>query len=359
MAAAWLPCTASAETAGEEISAGERKAMTAAAEGFRKDFNVPGLSVAIARAGRLVYAEGFGTADQGVAVRPSHLFRIASISKPITSVAIFSLVEQGRLKLSNKVFGADGILQGQYGRRPYMRFIEEITVEHLLTHTCGGWQNDRSDPMFKNPQMNHRQLISWTLDNQPLVNAPGTNFAYSNFGYCVLGRVIEKVTSRSYASHVAAAVLGRCGVTAMRIAGNTRAERAPGEVAYYPEGDPYGMNVRRMDSHGGWIASATDLVRFAIHVDGLAPDRDILKLETIRTMTTPTAANPRYAKGWATNGRNWWHTGGLSGTTSIMVRTSSGFCWAALANARHRGSSGGALDRLVWTMVRAVKDWNA
>src|SRR5262249_13165558 len=204
-----------------------------------------------------------------------------------------------------KVFGADGILQGQYGRRPYMRFIEEITVEHLLTHTCGGWQNDRNDPMFKNPQMSHQQLISWTLDNQPLVNAPGTNFAYSNFGYCVLGRVIEKVTGRSYASHVVASVLGRCGVTAMRIAGNTRAERAPGEVAYYPEGDPYGMNVRRMDSHGGWIASATDLVRFAIHVDGLAPDRDILKSETIRTMTTPTAANARYAKGWAVNGRNW------------------------------------------------------
>ena len=118
------------------------------------------------------------------------------------------------------------------------------------------------------------------------------------------------------------------------------------------------MNVTRMDSHGGWLASATDLVRFAMHVDGLAAERSILKPDTIKTMTAPSAANRGYAKGWAVNGRNWWHNGSLPGTTSIMVRTQSGFCWAALANARH-GESGGALDRLVWTMVRAVGAWKA
>src|SRR5439155_13313726 len=114
-----MPRAVLAEAAVQEISPDERQAMAAAANGFRKDFNAPGLSVAIARAGRLVYAEGFGAADQGVAVKPSHLFRIASVSKPITSVAIFSLIEQGRLQLSDKVFGANGILQARYGRRPY------------------------------------------------------------------------------------------------------------------------------------------------------------------------------------------------------------------------------------------------
>jgi CubicO group peptidase (beta-lactamase class C family) len=212
--------------------------------------------------------------------------------------------------------------------------------------------------MFKNPQMNHQQLIAWTLDNAPLVTAPGTKHAYSNFGYCVLGRVIEKVTRQSYANYVGAAVLGRCGITGMRIAGNTRAQRAQEEVAYYPDGNPYGMNVTRMDSHGGWIASASDLVRLTLHVDGFSAERDILKPDTIRTMTTPSEVNRGYAKGWAITGRNWWHNGSLPGTTSIMVRTGSGFCWAALANARH-GNSGGALDRLVWTMARTVKAWKA
>ena len=357
-AAAWMPLRALAEPNGQEASPDERKAMAAAAEGFCRDFNVPGLSVAIARAGRLVYAEGFGLADQGNPVKPSHLFRIASVSKPITSVAVFTLVEQGRLSLSDKVFGANGILQGQYGPRSRRPFVEDITVEHLLTHICGGWQNDGNDPMFKNPQMSHQQLIAWTLENQPLLNPPGAKYAYSNFGYCVLGRIIEKVSRQSYASYATSAVLGRCGITAMRIAGNTRAQRSPNEVAYYPDGNPYGMNVARMDSHGGWIASATDLVRFAMHVDGLAAERSILKADTIKTMTAPSAANRGYAKGWAVNGRNWWHNGSLPGTTSIMVRTQSGFCWAALANARH-GESGGALDRLVWTMVRAVGAWKA
>ncbi len=187
---------------------------------------------------------------------------------------------------------------------------------------------------------------------------PRAKYAYSNFGYCVLGRIIEKVSRQSYAAYASSAVLGRCGITAMRIAGNTRAQRSPNEVAYYPDGNPYGMNVTRMDSHGGWIASATDLVRFAMHVDGLAAERSILKPDTIKAMTTPSAVNRGYAKGWAVNARNWWHNGSLPGTTSIMVRTQSGFCWAALANARH-GESGGALDRLVWSMVRAVSAWKA
>src|ERR1043166_4656516 len=358
LGAAVIALPRATEAAGDEISADERKAMAEAANAFCKDFNIPGLSVAIARAGRLAYAEGFGAADKGVAVRPSHLFRIASVSKPITSVAIFTLIEQGKLKLEDRVFGTNGILGTAYGRRPYRPYIEDITVEHLLTHTAGGWQNDGNDPMFKNPQMNHQQLISWTIDNQPLANPPGTKHAYSNFGYCVLGRVIEKVTRQPYANYVGQAVLGRCGITDMRIAGNTKAQRLPNEVAYFPDGNPYGMNVTRMDSHGGWIASASDLAQLALHVDGFSAERDVLKLETIRTMTAPSAANRGYAKGWAISGRNWWHNGSLPGTTSIMVRTGSGFCWAALANARH-GNSGGALDKLVWTMARAVKAWKA
>jgi hypothetical protein len=78
---------------------------------------------------------------------------------------------------------------------------------------------------------------------------------------------------------VRAAILKRCGVTGMRIAGNTLAERAPGEVTYYGAGrqDPYDMNVRRMDSHGGWLATARDLAMFASHVDGHSASRNIME----------------------------------------------------------------------------------
>jgi CubicO group peptidase (beta-lactamase class C family) len=239
--------------------------------------------------------------------------------------------------------------------------VKEITVHHLLTHTGGGWQNNRSDPMFLHPEMGHHELIEWTLQHAPLTHAPGTHYAYSNFGYCVLGRVLEKITSLPYPEAVQREILSKCEINQMRISGNTAADRAKNEVAYYgpPEGAPYRMNVARMDSHGGWLATAADLVRFAMHVDGFATTRNILKRDTITAMTTPSRVNPEYACGWSVTPQpNWWHSGSLPGTSSIMVRTARGLCWAALANIRSAGI-GPALDRLMWQIVRAVPAWKA
>jgi CubicO group peptidase (beta-lactamase class C family) len=341
----------------------ELQAMQATAAAFMTKHKVPGLSVAIAKEGRLVYAEGYGFADKekNETVTPRHLFRIASVTKPITSVAIFRLIEAGKLRLSDKVFGPNAILGTAYGEPPYQRFVEDITVEHLLTHTAGGWRNDGRDPMFSHPRMDHQELITWTIAHQPLSDPPGEKYAYSNFGYCILGRVIEKLTGKPYPQAVGELVFAPCGITGMRLGGNTRAERAPSEVIYYDQngGDPYGMNVRRMDSHGGWLATPTDLVRFLVRVDGFPTKPDILKPETIKTMTTPPAASPGYAKGWAVNKyNNWWHMGSLPGTITVMVRTSGQFCWAALTNTRNANSSMGAdLDHLIWDMVGKIKQW--
>jgi CubicO group peptidase (beta-lactamase class C family) len=308
-----------------------------------------------ARAGEIVLAQGYGFANPatGVRVSPEHQFRIASLSKPFTAATVFALIEKRKLRLADRVFGANGILGFDYGRQPYGRFIEDITIEHLLTHTAGGWRNDNTDPMFRNPQMNHAQLIAWTLDNMPLKNPPGTAYAYSNFGYCLLGRVIEKATHQFYPTMVRDNVFHGCGITDMRIAGNTLALRAPQEVVYGgPDGDPYGMNVTRMDSHGGWVATAGDVAKFLMAVGGSAASQ-LLRPETVVVMTTPRT-NPGYAKGWSINGRNWWHSGSLPGTSAVMVRTPN-LVWCALANGRNsRTESVGALDRMMWNVVKAV-----
>ena len=330
-----------------------------AARQFMDKHNVPGLSVAIARHGQFVFQDGFGFADQaaGEAVKPTHRFRIASVSKPLTSAAIFNLIEQGRLKLDARVFGAGGVLDTDYGGTLPER-VTRITIHHLLTHTGGGWTNDGNDPMFRNPKMTHQELITWTLANQPLKNEPGEHYAYSNFGYCVLGRVLEKISGQPYAAWVRQAVFQPCGVEDMEIAGNTLAQRAPREVRYYG-GNAYGMNVTRMDSHGGWIGTPSDLVRFAMHVDGFATTPSLLRPETIKTMTTGTSANQGYACGWAVNGvHNWWHGGSLPGTTTILVRTASGLCWAGFANGRGEGVDL-ALDQMMWKMAKAVPAWRA
>lgn len=286
-----------------EPTQSERAAMSNLAREFMQRYAMPGLAVAVGRAGSILYEDAFGWADSETRERvsPRHLFRIASVTKPITSVALFSLIEAGRIRLTDRIFGPGAITGTDYGAPPYHPGVDQITVEHLLTHTSGGWANDAADPMFMNPAMNHVQLIESTLRNRPLDQPPGRGYAYSNFGYCVLGRVIERISQQNYANYVRDSVLKRCGITAMTIGGNTLGQRYPREVKYYDqdEGAPYAMNVARMDSHGGWIAQPRDLVQFLMHVSGYATPPNILEPQSIRTMTTGSAANPRYAKGWS------------------------------------------------------------
>jgi CubicO group peptidase (beta-lactamase class C family) len=338
----------------------EQDAIRSIAEAFLSESGIKGMSIAYGRGGKIGFEQGFGFADaEGKEpVTPNHLFRIASVSKPITATAVMMCIEKGLLTLESKVFGPQGILDNEYGGK-LPETVLAITVDHLLTHTSGGWTNDRNDPMFRNPEMSHEELIVWTLKNQEQIHPPGKNYGYSNFGYCLLGRVLEKVMKQPYEALVTQHVLSKCGIKDMRVAGNTLEQRKPNEVVYHTEqpGAAYGMNVARMDAHGGWIATARELVSFASQLPKTGPQSGLLTDESIHTMTTPGTINPEYARGWAVNKvPNWWHGGSLPGTSTIMVHTVRGTCWAGLLNGRTKGS-GGALDRLMWKMGGAVDSW--
>lgn len=336
---------------------------------FMTNYNIPGASLALANQGRLVFAQSFGLADRATneAVTTNHRFRIASISKPITAVAIFRLIESGRLNLGDRVFGSGNILGTTYGTTPYGANITQITVQNLLEHTSG-WARSQ-DPMFGHFELDQDGLIDWMLDNEPLTHVPGTTFEYLNFGYCVLGRVIEAVSGLSYAAYVQQQVLNPCGITDMAIAGDTLAARRPNEVVYYAQGTPgpYTIRVSRMDAHGGWIATPKDLLRFLVRVDGFPGKSDILTPTSITTMFTPTTAvTPSgdpvgYAKGWVTNALgNHWHDGDLPGNAGILVSTSGQFGWAVLVNSRDDSrleAMRADLDNLMWTIVRAIPNW--
>ena len=83
----------------------ERNAMRKTALAVMNAHSIPGLSMSIARHGNIVYEEALGFADSQGKITPSNLFRIASVSKPITSVAVFTLTERGRISLEDFVFG--------------------------------------------------------------------------------------------------------------------------------------------------------------------------------------------------------------------------------------------------------------
>jgi CubicO group peptidase (beta-lactamase class C family) len=350
----------------------QRGEMGRIAAAFRRQFSVPASSIAISRNGQFVYDEAVGMADRQhlMQVQQASLFRIASLTKPITAVTIFSLIEQGKLNLTDKVFGPSGILGTKYGKPPYKQYVSDITVDHLLTHTAGGWPNDPADPMMRNLSWDQTKLITETIADVSLTNPPGTHWAFSNFGYCVLGRVIEGVVGQPYASYVQANILAPCGISTMQIGANKESQRAANEVVYYGQysEDPYKINVTRMDADDGWIASSTQLVQFLNHVAGAPGIPALLKPATVQAMTTPAPAYPegqaRYARGWmvADNGAgDWWQNGSLPGSTTMMARTAKGICWAVLTNTRTEPSNeiDTALAQMMGNMVHVVPAWNA
>jgi CubicO group peptidase (beta-lactamase class C family) len=356
-------------------------------------YKIPGGAVAVSKNGKLILARGYGYADQGrkTPVQPESLFRIASISKTFTSAAILKLVEQGKLHLDDKAFEFLKDLQPPKGKTPDPR-IATITIRQLLHHT-GGWDRDASfDPMFRpvviaeafgeTPPAGCRSVIRYML-GQKLDFDPGAKFAYSNFGFCVLGRIIERVSGMRYEEFVKREILAPSGITRMKIGKSLISDDAAGEVHYYSESTarsvfpppgrtvpwPYGgFHLEAMDSHGGWIASAIDLVKFANAIDGRR-GKPLLGKASIRELTSrpasPLAQNTPayYGLGWnirpTGDDANWWHGGSLPGTTTLLVRTHHGYAWAAVFNSRPEGKNqlAGDIDAGLWKAFNEVKTW--
>lgn len=331
---------------------------------FCDKYSLPGgVSMAISHREKLVYAGAVGYADKRhrIPLTPEHRMRIASVSKPITAIAVMKLVEAKKLGLDDEVFGRTGIFKGEFGIPEYGDRPAKITIKQLLEHTAGGWGNSKKDPMFSTPNVSGKEFLRAVIREYPLENPPGTKYDYSNFGYCVLGRVIEKKSGLSYENYVKKNILAPCGIKGMRIGGPTS---GPDEVEYLGDQgqDPYALSPSHMDAHGGWIAGPVELLKLLVRVDGFSDVPDLLKDETVKTMTTPSAANDHYALGWAVNKHNnWWHMGSLPGTTTIMGRSSEGFNWVVVINFRPGDAPefSGDVDGLFWKAKAAIREWPA
>ncbi|WP_461534347.1 serine hydrolase domain-containing protein [Sinomicrobium sp.] len=320
---------------------------------YMSDQEVPGATLAVSLDGKLVYARAYGFADNetGRRMTVDTRSRISSISKGITSIAIMKLMEEGKIDLDDKIFGEDGILGTDFGTPPYQENVAALTVKHCLSHHVGGWPNNSSDPTGLRNELGAPELISYIIDNINLSNPPGTSYAYSNVGFMILGRVIEKITQKSYEQYVQEEILGPMGITDMEIGGNTLEEQKPNESRYH-NSSAYTRNFARRDANGGWIATASDLVRVLVHVDGFSTVPDILDEGTIQTMTTPPFDYPNYALGFYVNGSTWYHGGSYSGSRSHWIRTGSGMCAAIMVNGDATG-----LDDLLEDIVAASVEW--
>lgn len=338
-----------------------------------KDFKVPAVTIGIVKDGKLVYAKGYGYGDKEkkTIAAATSLMRLASVSKPITSVAIMNLVEQKKLKLSDKVLGKNSILGSGYGKKNLSNREKAITVQQLLEHTAGGdtWDNNLKpektdtwgDPMFQKKSLNRKKHIGWLLDERNPTHTPGTRYQYSNFGYNLLGRIIEKKTGKSYESYLRNNILKKCGISQMFIGNNKKKHARYKEVVYYSDRKPYDLQMTRMDSHGGWIASSVDLMKFMVRVDGQSSKKDILKSSTIKTMTTKSSVS-NYAKGWSVSGGNWSHGGSMAGTGTVLKKMDNGVSYVILTNLSKKYKKGdpthnGELKKAVEQGIGAIKFW--
>ncbi len=366
--------------------------------GFLSKWNIPGAVVGLVKNEKLIYVEGFGVKDRTTQVKPGpgSLFRIASLSKPITSAAILKLVEGGLLSLDDRPFTILDDLRPSSTAAADQR-IYDITVRDLLQHS-GGFDRDASfDPMFRSTIIAEAMNVTAPAGASTIVSymygraldfAPAARYAYSNFGYCVLGRLIERITGLTYETYIKESILAPMGITAMRTGKTRRGEASADEVTYYdysgapmttsvfpdvtaPVEQPYGgFYLEAMDSHGAWLASAVDLLRFMCHVDGRTSVADSLTADSIALMTArPSLADWEgtsyyYGLGWSvrpvtSSASNWWHTGSLPGTMSLLVRTYNNMSWVVLFNSRPSDDSAalGEIDTLMWDAVGAINEW--
>jgi CubicO group peptidase (beta-lactamase class C family) len=353
---------------------------------FIKKWSIEGASIAIAKDGKLVYAKGFGFADTaaGIETQPYSKFRIASISKLVTATAILKLQEEGKLSINDKVFGPDGILNDSCYCYPKDKRVFNITVAHLLSHE-GGWSQRWGDQMFMPQVIADQMKASFPVDMKTIIRfalskrlhfTPGTGRSYSNLGYSILGLVIEKKSGMPYSEYCRTAIFEPLGIYDMMPARNMPDQKAPFEVTYYePAGMPmkpsiygtgemvpvrYGGNdIETLGAAGSWLATAPDLMRLVLAVDGLNYNEDLLSDESVRFMTD---TNNKFAPvGWKTTyiDGNWIRTGSFSGTAGMIKRQPDGISWVVLMNSStwNGPEIHTYIDRMMSKILAQIPEW--
>lgn len=343
-------------------------------QAFMTTYNIPGASLAVSKNGKLVYLKAYGVADKTTneKLTTAHRFRLASVSKSYTGIAILKLVQEGKITLDGKVFGAGSILGTDYGTAPYNANLTSITVRQLLQHVTGAWgASTGGDVIDANPAYTNKQLLDWIINTRTMPKAPGTFYDYSNVNYFILGRIIEKISGKSYINYIKEDLGAGVGANSLDIAGKTLADKKSNEVSYAGQGTDapftYTIAFPRRDADGGLISTAADLLKIVTAVDGFATRPDILNASTITQLTTPSAAYSGYACGigiWSAESV-WFNYGSLPGTRTGFMRHDNGMCAAILLNSRVDPTTGenpfvyGLQDVLLDIVKNSGYSWQA
>jgi serine beta-lactamase-like protein LACTB len=307
-------------------------AVERAVEAERRRHGIPGLSVAIAcRRGRWSGGSGMADLENDVPAGAETVYPIASISKPITAVAVMQLAERGRLDL-------DAPIQAyvpDFPRKPW-----PITPRQLLAH-LGGIRNYRGDEQTSTRHYDHWRQALCRFRDDPLVHEPGTRHAYSTYGYNLLGAAVEGASGMDYADYVRVHILRPARME----------HTVPDDVlAIIPHHARGYAKTRRgtlrtsdmIDTSdrlpgGGWCATADDLARFAVALQAGA----LIEKETLDRMwarqETRDGRLIDYGFGWSLSRHaghdEVWHAGHQPRVSTLLyMRPEQGLAVALLTN---------------------------
>ena len=257
---------------------------------FMSEKNVPGLSIAIVENGALVWENGYGLADleNFVPAKAGTVYRLASVSKPITATAIMQLYERGKIDL-------DAPIQKYCPAFPQKPW--PITTRELLGH-LGGIRWYQGDEMLSTRRYDNMTDSLKIFANDPLLAQPGTAFNYTTYGYTVLGCVLEGASGEKYVDFVQKNIFTPAGMV------HTEADDEHKIIHNRAQGYQKSKTGEILNSDladtsykipgGGWVSTAGDMARFAMAMES----NTLLKAETRELMWTPQKTSDGKATGY-------------------------------------------------------------
>ena len=334
---------------------------------FMLDHDLPGVSVAISKDEKTVYATGYGFSDKEAKVRADEntLFRLASMSKQHAAIAIMKLYERGMLDIDDTVFGKGGLLEEMFGDEMGEKW-KRITVRDILSHSSG----ISTDCIFGSSTysgLSAEGRVRLLLQDASNMGYGIGRFSYNNSNFGIAGLIVEHLTGKEFMQFLKEEVYSPIGIEDIYGGMNTQAEKRSKECVYYGQGgkNPYGNDVEAGVAAGGVIASTSALMKLMAHLDYAPGVPDIFPKEILDLMYTAKEGMyqsngsvwNRYGLGWRVNYpsiSSWasYHGGTLAGVCTIWARGKNNVNGVVLCNSR---SYDKGIDDEMWYMLRDIQ----
>lgn len=300
------------------------------------------------RDGHVIIRRAYGLADleHRSAATPETNYRLASVSKQFTAMAVMLLAKDGRLRYDQPI--RDILPEVPAAARA-------VTVRHLLNHTSGLWDYEALIPASRTAQLNDDDVLALVASKDSLSTPASTTYCYSNSGYVLLGIIVARVSGTTFPDFLRTHIFARLGMSATvaHVEGrDTVPHRAYG---YSPRGGTFVQNDQSVTSatlgDGGIYSNVDDLARWdrALYGTGL------VDAPTMALATTPPALPAgnatEYGFGWFIDTyrgeRRWRHTGETSGFRNAIQRFPERKLTVIVLTNRSSGEPAAIAERIV------------